>query len=265
MTENINTEDRTSPNEVSILETTQGADTGLVSSVSVKMIPESDLDALRSVKDREVSSWRKKHDSLEAMVQTKDHQLEIERDRRTTAETVASDAQRRVNLRNRARGLASQFFQSWGQDIGKIAENKLLRAENEQHLMSLYSEFIHYDLPKHIEGGSREEELVTRREDALSETVGISTAALGPSTMPEKEKVTFAAIADWIKKAKYDRMWKDSPDSKAKQKEARDILIGLGYPQEALPRRADWSIIKSAYETLKRFIGEPGESRKTKI
>jgi len=257
------TEQITSPNEVSTEETTQGADAKAVS--SVEMIKQSDLDALRSVKDKEVSSWRKKFENLEALVQTKDRQLEVERDRRTTAETVASDAQRLVNLRNRARGLASQFFQSWGQNIGKMAEDKFLQAENEQHLMSLYSEFIHYNLPQHTEKGSKEDELKTKKKEALSETVGISIAALEPPTISEDDKSTFATIAGWINKAKYDRMWKGSPESRAKLREARDILIGLGYPQESLPRRSDWSRIKNAYETMERFVGGSGESRKTKI
>lgn len=209
-------------------------------SSSEKMVPASDVDKIKSSLDRAHAAELKAREAKIAELEAQTAKLEAERNmmktRATTAEEKALEAQGQVNLRNRARQIAASFASSWGPDIAKAAEEKLLKAENDQHLQALYYEFLHADLPNLLyeeDETAVEEERIERAKTGVE---SIGSHALTPAETQKRLSDIDQELAELR-----------SPDYAAKH-----------------PRVNRWLRIQEL-QRKKARLGEVGESRRTKV
>jgi len=226
------------------------------------MVPQSDMDALRSIKDKEISAIRKQREQLETRIAELENKLGTEVDRRQHAETVASESQAEVNLRNFARQLAQSKYGVWGSDVQKAAEEKFLAAENRQHLFALEHEFASADLPhlvRDTEKGSQQEE---RRQKTLDTTVGLTSARI-PATPVTQSPKGLDKVEGYIEKARLHYVWQSSDEGKAALREVKQVLAGFNYPVNQI---RSWAQVANAIDTIKRYGGvSTGVKRTTQI
>ena len=217
------------------------------------MVPQSDLDALRSVKDKEISAERKQREQLESRLSELENRLGTEVDRRQHAETVASESQAEVNLRIFARQLAQSKYGVWGPDIQKAAEEKLLAAENRQHLMALEHEFASVDLPRLVQDTAEKGEHEERRQKTLETTVGLTSATIPVSPTPPTSE-GLDRVDGFIAKAKIEFAWQSSPEGQAALRDAKRVLDTFGYPTNQI---RSWAQVATAISSI-RLYGNVG-------
>jgi len=244
------TQDKPSPEEGSDEGMPQGADTPEVS--SEKVVPARDLDALRSVKDREIAAVKKQLAELKERLQKAETERAILEERARTAEAMASEAQRQVALRQSVKAAATRIAMSYGPEIGRTAEEMLMQAESPDHLSALLYEFYNDKLPELIGLSTQKKEREERRQQAMSTTVGVTSGALPPTSpsLPAASGDVLDSVKKDVARARRERLWKDSPEGIAALRKARDVCISLGYPSKYLPRNCSWAQIANAISTL---------------
>lgn len=258
MTKDVQTTTETPSPEGSQQRTLENTDSK--QELGVETVPRTDLDNLRSIKDKEIAAERKARSELERRLAELEQRIETEIDRRQYAENKASDAQTQVNLRNFARQLAKNKYGVWGSDVEKKAEEKFLQAESRDHLISLEHEFATADLPSLVRSEDKEAERQQRRQQTLETTVGVTSSRLPAPA--EKDTKGLNAIDDYLQDARSSRNWKDSSEGRAALRKAKSILGNLGYPSRQI---RDWAQVANAASTLRRLGVGLEQSRMTKV
>jgi len=243
------------------IQTPPGSDT--VSVLAPQLVPTTDLDALRSIKDKEIAAERKQRLELEGKLLELQQQLTVEVSRRQLAESTASESQAQVNLRNFARQLAVAKYGVWGPEVQKAAEEKFLTAENRNHLAALEHEFATADLPQLSRQESGDETRKERERKALDATVGLTTARL-PTTPPPTSEGDLAEVDKYLSRARIERIWKETPEGVAALRKSREVLAKYGYPASQI---RDWATVANALSSIRLIGGETvsGPKRVTKI
>lgn len=244
--------------EESLEQTPQGADTPVVS--SERTIPATDLDALRSIKDREIAAERRIRQQIESERDEWKQRYDLQVSRVGVSEAKNVELERAVNLRNVARRAAADIRIAWGDEIGAAAEEKLLKANDSEHFKALHYEFLMVDLPRMRKVEETAAMYSQRQDKSKSETVGITGVAVVPSASPERAMSQLETVDGYLARAQRELTWKNTPEGEAARRESRKALTALGYPTKYLPRKCSWAQIANALGTLRRLGKGGGES-----